>query len=301
MDNRPRAPLLVTVNVTGACNLRCRYCYFQPRAQTHMAMDDYTKALAVLRENEIFLLTLSGGEAFLHPEIDTLLELAHETFEEVSVLTNGTVLQDSHFRTIGRIVVRKGLFPIQVSLDSTDARINDSTRGRTATVLENLKRLKDVGASVTVAIVLSAQNIDGIEETIASLVDITRHFHVMPVKPVAFLRGEDAHLRVAPERMRQAWEELIGLRAKYGVHVRTPIDELCDRVETSAVGAPCMAGFSKLTIDPNLDVRPCDKCVSAVVGNLREESLAEIWNGARLANIYRRRVSYCVSGAAGGG
>lgn len=298
MNNRPRAPLLVTVNVTGVCNLRCSYCYFQPRAQSHMTLEDYKATLATLRENEIFLLTLSGGEAFLHPEIDTLLDLAHDAFEHVSILTNGTALQAGHLKTIGRIVERKGFFPIQVSMDSPDPRVNDSTRGHTSAVLRNMLNLKKAGASITVAIVVSSRNVDRIEETIASCLDITQHFHVMPVKPVPYLKGKDAHLQVPPERMSQVWQELIGLRGKYGVRVRTPVDDLCTRVETSAVGAPCMAGFTKLAIDPNLDVRPCDKCVSTVVGNLKNETLNEIWMGSRMADVYQRGVSYCVSGAA---
>ncbi|MDK9709309.1 MAG: radical SAM protein [Desulforhopalus sp.] len=296
MNNRPGAPLLVTVNVTGVCNLNCSYCYFQPRLQTHMPFDDYRTTLNILREHEIFLLTLSGGEPFLHPKISELLHLAHDTFEHTSILTNGTALQDEHFETIDMIVRKKGFFPIQVSVDSTEPEINDNTRGKTAVVLKNLQRLKEVGASITAAIVVSSQNIDRIEETIASLADVTRHFHVMPIKPVPFLKGKDWYLQVDPPRMDQVWKKLIGLRDKYGVRVRTPVDDLCNSVETSAVGAPCMAGFTKLAIDPNLDVRPCDKCVSTVVGSLKEETLDEIWNGDRLAGIYQRATSFCVSG-----
>lgn len=297
MNNRPRAPLLVTVNVTGVCNLQCSYCYFQPRLRSHMGFDDFQMTLNVLQEQEIFLLTLSGGEPFLHPRINDMLRLAHEAFEHASILTNGTALQDVHFETIAEIVRKKGFFPIQVSVDSTDPRINDSTRGNTSLVLKNLLKLRDAGASITAAIVISSQNIDRIEETIGSLVNVTRHFHVMPIKPVLFLNGTDSHLQVEPKRMDEVWNRLISLRDRYKIRVRTPVDDPCTRVETSAEGAPCMAGFTKLAIDPNLDVRPCDKCVSTVVGNLREQTLEEIWHGDRLADIYQRGVSYCISGA----
>lgn len=295
MNNRPRAPLLVTVNVTGVCNLTCRYCYFQPRMEVHIKMEEYKRVLTTLKNHEIFLLTLSGGEPFLHPEINELLQLAHDNFEEVSVLTNGTVIDRFHLETISKIIAEKGYFHIQVSLDSLDSSINDNTRGNTGNVLETLSKLKDIGVNVTVAIVISSKNVDRLKETIVGLLDVTHHFHVMPFKPVPFLKGEDDYLRVDPQRMQKAWEELIALRDQYGIKIRTPLDELCNRVETFAVGAPCMAGFTKLSIDPNLDVRPCDKCVTAVVGNLREETLEAIWNGSRMNNIYQRDVSYCFS------
>ena len=293
MNNRPRAPLLVTVNVTGFCNLQCSYCYFQPRGMLHMPLDDFRKTLTALRRNEIFLLTLSGGEPFLHPQINEILQEAHDTFEHVSILSNGTAIDDRHLAVIGRIADAKGFFPIQVSVDSIEAEINDCTRGNTPLVLKNLVKLKEHGATLTVAIVISALNVDRLDETIGALVDVTQHFHVMPIKPVPYLKGEDAHLQVPLERMNQAWEELIRLRTKYGVRVRTPVDDLCTRVDTSATGAPCMAGFTKLAIDPNLDVRPCDKCVTTVVGNLNDQTLEEIWNGDSLARVYDREVSFC--------
>lgn len=296
-NNRPRAPLLVTVNVTGHCNLSCRYCYFQPRGRRHMTAKDFAATLATLKRHDIFLLTLSGGEPFLHPRISSFLELAHEMFDHVSVLTNGTAFKRSHFDTIRRIVNKKQFFPIQVSLDSVDAEVNELSRGQTTTVLKNLERLKECGANLTIATVLSSRNIDSLATTIGSLVDLTRHFHVMPIKPVPFLEGSDADLQVSSERLDRAWRELAELREKHGIRVRTPIDDLCSRVETSATGAPCMAGFTKLAIDPNLNVRPCDKCVGAVVGSLREETLEDIWNGPRMEHIFRRPHSYCVSNA----
>lgn len=299
MSNRPSAPLAVTLNVTGACNLACRYCYFQPRLTNHMPIESFRKALEILASHKVFLLTISGGESFLHPEIDRMITLAHESFERVSVLTNGTRITDASLATIESIVAAKGAFPIQVSLDSIDPEVNDELRGSTRQILRNLERLSDAGATVTVAIVISSRNLDSVTRTIVSLRGITRYFHLMPLKTVPFLAGRDADLVVDTERMRQIWQELQRVRERYRVHLRTPLDSECRLVETSATGAPCMAGFTKLAIDPNLDVRPCDKLVEEVVGNLGEETLEEIWQGPRLEHIYRRRVPYCMRGLEG--
>jgi len=106
----------------------------------------------MLRDEGVFLLTISGGDPFLHPEIDKMLVLAHETFEHISALTNGTTLNDTHFDTIRRIVNAKGAFPIQVSLDSIDPEINDDARGLTMDVLENIGKLSDICVTITTAI-----------------------------------------------------------------------------------------------------------------------------------------------------
>ena len=51
---------------------------------------------------------------------------------------------------------------------------------------------------------------------------------------------------------------------------------------------PCYAGFTFAAIYPNGDVRPCCHC-EPIMGNLKEESFADIWQGSRF-NEYRRRM-----------
>lgn len=67
------------------------------------------------------------------------------------------------------------------------------------------------------------------------------------------------------------------LRDELGLHIDTPCDDAPER--GCAYGAPCMAAFSQLAIDPDLQVRPCDRLVDVFVGDLHRESLAGIWNG----------------------
>jgi MoaA/NifB/PqqE/SkfB family radical SAM enzyme len=259
-----------------------------------MPLEDFRLALGALRDHGLFFLTLSGGDPFLHPEIDQLLRLAHDAFHQVSVLSSGTQITEENLATIRHIAGAKGRFPIQVSLDSVDPAINDTLRGSTETILANLGRLKAAGANITLAIVLSARNIDHVTETVLALRHQVEGFHIMPIKPVPYLQGRDAYLMVEPEKTERAWRALSALRDRYGILMRIPPDALCHTVKTTAHGAPCMAGFTKLAIDPNLDVRPCDKLVSQIVGNLRTESLAEIWSGERLAKIYGGRLPYCM-------
>lgn len=282
----------MTANVTGACNLSCSYCFYRPRSDKHMTLADFEKLLGILKEIRIFLLTLSGGEPFLHPDIDRILRRAHAEFQHATVLTNGTRITKENLETIEEIIESKGYFPIQVSLDAFDADTNDKTRGMTDTVIGNLESLRNSGASVTVAIVVSSQNIDKVAQTVLSLKHLTRHFHLMPIKSVPYLGGNDQYLSVDQQAMSSAWKELQVIRDEHDILLRTPQDD-CYRIETCATGAPCMAGFSQIVIDPNLDVRGCDRCIHSKVGNLKQDSISDIWNGPRLAHVYQREVPYC--------
>lgn len=294
MSNRPSSPLWVTVNVTSACNLSCRYCFNQPRSHEHMPLEDFQTLLGILKQAQIFLLTLSGGEPFLHPDIDQILRLVHSKFDHATVLSNGTRITRKNLETIREIIEQKGYFPVQVSLDAKDPLTNELTRGKTENVLKNLEALREAGASITIAIVVSSQNIDHIIDSVLELKDITRHFHVMPIKRVPFLEGADQYLSVDRMRMSDFWKALSELRDAHDLMLRTPHDD-CFHAKTCASGAPCMAGFTQVVVDPNLNVRACDRCIHAVVGNLKQEKMSQIWNGPRLAHVYQREVPLCES------
>jgi MoaA/NifB/PqqE/SkfB family radical SAM enzyme len=292
ISKRPCSPLWATVNITGVCNLECEYCFFQPRKHEHMTMTNFRKVVEILKAQKSFFLTLSGGEPFLHPRINDILEYAHNEFEHVSVLSNGTSIRKENVDCMKEIIRKKGFFPMQVSLDSIDPDTNEKTRGMTLRVMKNLEILRDAGISLTIAIVVSSQNIEQVVKTIVASKHLTRHFHIMPFKPVPFLDQGDQYLHAEPKDMQRIWKMLGDIRDTHDLKIRLPTDE-CYLGEYSATGAPCVAGFTQIVIDPNLDVRACSRCTHAIVGNLEDESMECIWNGAKLAHIYRSSIPYC--------
>ncbi|TAN60641.1 radical SAM protein, partial [bacterium] len=184
MLNRPSAPLFATINVTGVCNLSCGYCYYQPRAHDVMPWESFKKAVTELSELSVFFLNISGGEPFTHPEINKFIRFAHDKFEHVVVLTNGTILTPAHVNMIKSIVKKKGGFPIQVSLDAVAAEINAKTRTDSKVVLANLAKLKEIGADIVIAMVINAFNREHVIDSITELSAITRSFHLMPFQNV---------------------------------------------------------------------------------------------------------------------
>lgn len=96
--NRALPPLVATYHVTTYCNLNCVYCEdFGLARNRHqkaaiLPLDGVRRVLRVLRtatEN----LILTGGEALLHPEIESIVEHAAALrFRYVTLITNGLLL-----------------------------------------------------------------------------------------------------------------------------------------------------------------------------------------------------------------
>lgn len=292
--NRPSTPLFATINVTGVCNLSCQYCFNEPRLHEHMPIDDYERVLNALRDANLFFVILSGGEPFAHPEISRFLIMAHESFKYVLTLTNGTTIKEEHIETIKSIASKKGGFPIQVSLDSTDERINNKVRGKTLEVKKNIDRLIKAGASVTIAMVITKTNSKNVIAAIRELSEKIYSFHVMPIKEVKTSKIFDHSELLSAEELDVIWEKLISLRDELGIDVRIPKEET-QKNQGCALGAPCMAGFSEFVIDPNLEVRPCDRVVDYFIGNLKQDTVSDIWNGDKLRTVTNNAIPYCRS------
>jgi MoaA/NifB/PqqE/SkfB family radical SAM enzyme len=288
--SRPCAPLLVTVNVTTRCNLDCVYCYMQPLSGLDMPRSDFERIIDELADQGVFLLTLSGGETFLHPEFPALFRYAHRRFAHVMTLTNGTAMRPRHVDAIRQVLDDKGAVTIQVSLDAVDPRMNALTRAPSRRTLRTIQELASIGCHVIVAIVVTRHNVAAVVPTIEALSAYTRWFHVMTVQDIRANAGLERELGAQKEMRDSLWSELHALADQRDLAINFPAND-CEA--GCAEGAPCMAGFSTFVIDPDLNVRPCDRMTNVILGNLGHASVSDVWNGAATLAVIDRAEPIC--------
>jgi radical SAM protein with 4Fe4S-binding SPASM domain len=153
-------PRRLQVEVTGACNLRCRMCLvrYRPkigREEGAFPLDRYLTLLDALPELE--QVTLQGlGEPLLHPDLVTMVAAAKQRGIRVGFNTNGTLLTEPKAEAL----VTAGLDWLHVSVDGATARTFEQIRdgARFPQVLRNLRRLvavRDRLESVTPTIQLN--------------------------------------------------------------------------------------------------------------------------------------------------
>jgi MoaA/NifB/PqqE/SkfB family radical SAM enzyme len=249
----------------------------QPRSNRDMRGDDFRRIVDDLRAQEVFLLTLSGGEPFLHPQFAPLFEYAHERFKHVITLTNGTALRPAHFKAIRRVMDRKGGATVQVSLDSSNSSVNAQTRAPADRTMRAIRELADAGCQVMVAIVVTRHNLESVAETIEELSSFTRWFHIMTVQDIRGRDGIQHMLGADSDQQQELWSHLQQLAEQRNLFINLPSSRA--DTPTCATGAPCMAAFTHFVVDPDLTVRPCDRLTDVSLGSLADHSISEIWNG----------------------
>lgn len=288
-----RAPLMASIEITTACNLRCAYCYAAEDVRKPCFMDGPTAIdlLSTLhRDFQVLALSISGGEPFLHPD---MTEILHECVVvrgiPITVLTNATLLTRERVRSALAPILRavdSGL-EIQVSLDSPWPEVNDRVREHGVRVMEGIENLLDAGARVHLATVLTRTNIDTADDLIARYHPRIKKFHVMKL---VVPRGAPQSLRdlqCSEAELDGFWRRITDAKARLpDLSVDVPAKHRTEVMPRSSIQAcGCLAGVTRIEIDPQLNVFPCAIARDLHIGNLRTTSFHDIWRGERAERL----------------
>jgi len=142
------------------CDLTCRHCFITcgPNNDRHpfMAVAQVEAALAWADAQGVNDVYFTGGEPFIHPDIDTLVELALAR-GPLTVLTNGLHFTPERVSHLGRLfAASRWSLDLRVSLDGPTAESNDRLRGRGVfeRVVEGLRRLVAAGVTPVLTVTL---------------------------------------------------------------------------------------------------------------------------------------------------
>ena len=105
-----KLPTYAHYEITEACNLRCVHCFRFDVSDMPKANDldeaSTLNAIKILIENEIYSLTLTGGEPFARPETTLkALEIANSAGLHVSINTNALLITPSIIKDLKQLKV----------------------------------------------------------------------------------------------------------------------------------------------------------------------------------------------------
>jgi pyruvate-formate lyase-activating enzyme/TusA-related sulfurtransferase len=154
------------------CNLACSYCCAESSPQSSARLLPVGVALAAADEFCALggrELLVTGGEPFLHPEIQVLIsELAQRL--PITVLTNAMIFHRGARRAALEAMPRDRV-TLQVSLDSAGPQLHDLHRGRRshASTLAGIAIARELGFTVRIAATLYEDETDAAAELNALL------------------------------------------------------------------------------------------------------------------------------------
>jgi MoaA/NifB/PqqE/SkfB family radical SAM enzyme len=162
-DSPPRVALrsldTLWFQVAGTlCNLACTHCFIScsPTNHTHemLSLEDVRRTLAEAVELGVKEYYFTGGEPFLNPDMEAILEAALAA-GPATVLTNGMPLDEARCRRLAAMAAASDYsLDLRVSLDGYDAGSNDAIRGEGvfARTLDGVRNLVAAGLNPVLSV-----------------------------------------------------------------------------------------------------------------------------------------------------
>ena len=263
----------VLLEVTGRCNLRCRFCFADggsclqdPPIQT---LKD--AILHIVRQCGSPLLQLSGGEPTMRDDLPELIHFAKEAgCSYVQLNTNGIRLAEDP--DYAKALLMAGLDIVFLQFDGTEDRIYEFLRGKPLleTKLKAIKTCAALRMGVTlVPTVVKGVNDDNLGEIIklaAELAPGVRGVHFQPVS--YFGRYQD---RPSADSRYTLDQLIIDISLQSGIPV--------DRFQPSRCDHPLCGFHVCCLIEPQNRLRPLETHSAGVRGCARDnrEYVARHW------------------------
>jgi len=275
---RNRAFANLTVYMTPACNLKCRYCQdidvIPGRRQT-MALDTLDKALDVLRHTPRGIpppkrsVQFFGGEPLVAPAMFRLMVMRIREREAIGafgregigihLLTNGTLLDEATIEFLSRNHVQ-----LSVSLDGLPCfhdRFRRDRRGeRTyARVIAGIARTRKRGLDISIESIVTDFNAGALARFVRSMRDrfgIGDFYLNFPIGSPVWQRR--FRLTMPRKRLAQIFDRLLDIED-------VCIEPLASRWRLFLKGFPVIASHScmdagRLVVYPDGGAAPCPAC-----------------------------------------
>ena len=311
------SPRSVQISITGACNLKCRYCFYanEMAALADLPTSEWLRFFEELDRLGIMDVTLSGGEPFVRRDFFDLIDGLVANRMRYSILSNGTLIDDAlldRFETGKR---RPRLNYIQVSIDGSRAEIHDRNRpGSFARALRGLKRLKARGFPVQVRTTISRHNIDDLENIAHLLLEEIglASFSTNEAAPLGTGCANRAETALTPADHKKAMVVIDRLLARYpgrlqaqaGPQAKLKMYREMERAHRTGEKAAdwkmgylsgCGCVFSKIDVLHDGTIVPCCMLPGLVLGNITRDSLGEIWLNHPTLQLLRERRNIALS------
>ena len=249
-------PLNGTFEVTPLCNMNCRMCYVRMDREQQEAIaplrtaEEWLELGRTAKERGMTYLLLTGGEPFLRPDFQQIMQGLHRMGFVLSINSNGTMIDEKTVEWL------KETPPIRINItlygasDETYGRLCQNPRGFTQ-VTKAIHLLKEAGILVKLNCSVTPYNADDLEQIFAfaekeELVVQATSYMFPPLRrdaskvgwndrflPCGMLPGENA-LNVFEAGFDAAWEQAKAEAAAIRLPVRCSTCSLKDKCRACA-------------------------------------------------------------------
>jgi putative heme d1 biosynthesis radical SAM protein NirJ2 len=284
--------VIISWNITRACNLACRHCYRDagPRDLGELTTLEGKQLLADIARARFKIVVLSGGEPLVREDIFDLISEVGSLGMRPVLGTNGMLITPQAARKLKAA----GLQRAGISLDSRNPDFHNWLRCDARAwqkAVKGMQNCKDAGLEFQVHTTVTEHNrgeVLGVTDFAVQIGAAAHHvFFLVPVGRAVNM--EEDSLRAAE------YERLIRASMKKQQEIDIELKPTCApqfmRIAAQMgidvrFNRGCLAGVSYCVVTPAGDVNPCPY-LPLKVGNVREQPFWKIWEESEVFRTLR--------------
>lgn len=267
----------VCMELTYRCNEKCIHCYVDTPSEqgVELRTSEVYGLIDQLKELGCMGVLLTGGEVTLRPDFMDIARYVKQAGMLVDIYTNGLMVSDAVVDELIELKPNSVSFSLYGGTPEIHDRVT-TVPGSFEKSLRTIMMIKCAGIDTFIKSVLLKENADDYE----NLLKLGKRLGI-PVK--ASISIMPTHKGKQADRFRlldrDRYIKVLKLEEEYGVRDFSQ--------DASKRGRYiCASGLDSMAIDPIGNVHPCN-AHPAVLGNVREQSLKEIWENSDILKAMR--------------
>jgi MoaA/NifB/PqqE/SkfB family radical SAM enzyme len=197
-----RHPLLVHIIPMRRCNLACTYCNEFDDFSQPVPLQEMFRRIDRLGEMGTAIVTISGGEPLLHPDLDAIIARIRKNGIIAGLITNGYLLVADRIQRLNRA----GLEYLQISIDNVQP---DDVSKKSLKVLD--KKLELLAEHAEFQVNINSVLGSGVRHPQDALTVAHRAIQLGFTSTVGILHDGNGQLSPLGEREREIFEEIMSL------------------------------------------------------------------------------------------
>jgi MoaA/NifB/PqqE/SkfB family radical SAM enzyme len=195
-------PLLAHIIPIRRCNLACEYCNEYDDFSKPVPTDTMFRRVDKLAELGTAVITISGGEPLLHPELDDIIHRIRQNGMIAGLITNGYLLVPDRIQRLNRA----GLEWLQISIDNVTP---DDVSKKSLKVLD--KKLENLAEHADFHVNINSVVGGGVRHPQDALIIGRRALELGFSSTVGIIHDGDGQLQPLAEEERRVYHEMKAL------------------------------------------------------------------------------------------
>lgn len=284
--------MIVSWNVTNACNMFCDHCYREAgcKAEEELSTEEAKTLLEQIARAGFKIMIFSGGEPLTRPDILELVSYATSLGLRSVFGTNGTLIT----LEMAQKLKNAGAMGMGISLDSMDKKKHNEFRkfdGAWEGAVQGMRNCRAVGLPFQIHTTVMDWNnheLEAITDFAVAEGAVAHHFFfLVPTGRAKTIEAES----LRAEQYEETLTRIMKKQTEVDIELKPTCAPQFMRI-AAQMGVKtrfrrgCLAGTAYCIISPRGKVQPC-AYLNMELGDVRETPFDEIWKNNEVLNTLR--------------